>query len=180
VSEGRDIVAEFHKDSSGRLTLWSLTAMGHALGYRTTYDIEHSRRYGYIFDQCGAGGSDVVEVSGIYFASGDVKIKEKPTAVVDARDNPPWRSKRTRAIRERNRTRRLRTLPRAFALQPGWDLLDWLEHNAIQETSVYCSVCRDRLPDGGLCEHCWWCDTAGWYSTPSERCECKDREACRG
>jgi hypothetical protein len=75
-------------------------------------------------------------------------------------------------------------LPKAFlreaeVLQPGWDLLDWLEHFAIHGEAVWCSVCHDYYPGEELCKHCWWCDKTGWYSTPDERCKCKDQEECR-
>jgi hypothetical protein len=181
----RSIVAEFHKDSGGRLKLFSLTTIerrvngdGQEYFSRDIYDVEWSRTYGYLFDQSGAGGTKIVAVSGIYFVSGDVSVKEGPTQLVDAGDKPPWRSKRTRVIRARNRTRRLRALPKAFDLEPGWDLLDWLEHRAIPGDAVYCSTCRDFFPENSLCEHCWWCDQKHWYSTPAERCECKNREEC--
>ena len=177
----RAIVAEFHKDPGGRLELFSLVSIdkdGREYLWRTAYDVDRSRRYGYLFHESGAGGRGAVPVSGIYFASGDVSVKETPCQLVDARERSPWRGKRTRAIRHRNRTRRLRALPKAFDLEPGWDLLDWLEHRAINEEAVWCAECRDRLPSDELCAHCWWCEATGWYSTPSERCGCKDREAC--
>jgi hypothetical protein len=183
----RAIVAQFHKDSGGRLTMFSLTVIEHGTERdgreylcRKTYDVDHSRAYGYLFHQSGGGGSLPVNVQGIYFASGDVEIEEKPTQLVDARDKPPWRGKKTRAIRKRNRTRRLPRLPKAWTLEPGWDLLDWMHHNAIEQRAVWCSTCRDRFPEDSLCEHCWWCNVNGWYSTPAERCECKDREECYG
>jgi hypothetical protein len=128
----RAIVAEFHKDSGGRLKLWSMTVIkengrdGRVWICREQYNVEWSRKYGYIFEATGFGGScDAIDVSGIYFTSGDVKIKENPCQLVDARDKPPWRGKRTKAIRTRNRTRRLRVLPKVFELETGWDLLDF-------------------------------------------------------
>jgi hypothetical protein len=184
----RAIVAEFHKDSGGRLKLFAMTVIkeensrdGRVWIGRKEYDVEWSRKYGYIFDVSGSGGACVaIPVSGIYFVSGGVRVKENPTQLVDARDKPPWRGKRTKAIRQRNRTRRLLALPKAFELEADWDLLDWLEHNAINQPAVYCSVCRDWLPDTGydFCEHVWWCDKTCWYSTPGERCKCKDRNEC--
>ena len=172
----RAIVAEFHKDSGGRLTLFSLVTEDGE--YRRMYDVERSRKYGYLFHHSGSGGGGPVSVSGIYFTDGDVPVEETPCQLVDPKDRPPWRGKKTRAIRQRNRTRRLRALPKAFKLEPGWDLLDWLQHRAIEEDAVWCSVCRDNLPDSSLCEHCWWCDKTCWYSTPSERCKCENREEC--
>jgi hypothetical protein len=129
-----------------------------------------------------SGGFHEPEVSGIYFLAGDMKVKEKPCQLVDDRDKPPWKSKRTKAIRERNRTRRLAKLPKAFDMDGFENLLEWLQQNAIEGDAVYCSICRDYFPgtdDWNLCEHCWWCDKTGDYSTPSERCKCKDRDACR-
>lgn len=184
-SNQRATVAEFHKDSGGRLTLFSLTVLtpetagdGRRYVSRRIYDVEHSRKYGYIFHMSGGGGGSKIAVSGIYFAAGDVQIKEQPTTLVSARDKPPWRSKETRAIRARNRTRRLRRLPTAFNDSHSVDLLEWLQHHAIEGDAVYCSVCRDVFPETSLCEHCWWCNKTGLWSTPSERCKCLDREEC--
>jgi hypothetical protein len=180
----RTIVAEFHKSAGKRLTLWSLTVLergedgGREYISRTYYDVNWSRSYGYLFHQSGAGGGDDVEVGGIYFVSGDVTIKEMPCQLVDARDKPPWRGRRTRVIRARNRTRRMRALPKAFDIKPGHDLLDWLQWNAIQQEAVYCSICRDDLPGDQLCAHTWWCDEIGWYSTPSEPCGCAPGADC--
>jgi hypothetical protein len=170
MTERRAIVAEFHKDSGGRLTLISVTSVeDHGdYFYRKIYDVDHSKSHGYLFHQSGAGGSGPVPVNGPYFVSGNVEVKEGPNRLVN------------RKARKRSRTRRLRAVPVAFDLEQGWDLLDWLEHNAIQQDAVWCSVCRDHLPGDDLCEHCWWCDATGWYSTPSDRCKCKDREACYG
>ena len=188
-------VAEFYKDAGGKLTLYSLTSIGRGVDpngreytFRDYYDVEYSRRYGYLFHQSGAGGDGLVVVSGIYFASGKAAIKETPCKVVDSRDKPPWRGKKTRAIRALNRTRRLRKLPKSFTadtplsrgIKPGEDLLDWLEANAIQQDAVYCSGCRDFVPGNDLCQHCWWCDKTGRYSTPAERCKCANREECNG
>ena len=184
----RAMVAEFHKNSNGRLELFSLTAFtshvaqhdGKTYLSRDTYDVDYSREYGYIFHLSGGGGGHTVEVSGIYFTSGKVKIKEKPCQLVSPADKPPWRSKETRIIRERNKTRRLRKLPKAFRFEPGADILDWLESNAIRDEAVYCSECRDWVPGESLCGHCWWCDKSGMYSTPDERCKCKSRKECYG
>lgn len=183
---GRQIVAEFHKRAGGRLELFAITTLtkevgndGRAYLSRTQYDVDLSRKYGYIFDQSGFGGGSTVAVSGIYFASSGVSLKETPTQLVASTDKPPFRSKATKVIRQRNRTRRLRSLPRSFDLRPGWDLMDWLENNAIQSDSVWCSSCRDTFPEDSLCEHCWWCDQKCWWSTPSERCEHPGRD-CHG
>lgn len=181
----RATVAEFQKDSGGRLTLFSLTAITHETASdgrqyisRELYDVDHSREYGYIFHMSGGGGGSEVTVNGIYFATGDVRIKEQPTMLVSARDKPPWRSRETRAIRTRNRTRRLRRLPKAFNDGRSVDLLEWLQHHAIEGDAIYCSTCRDWLPETSLCGHSWWCHKTGAWSTSSERCKCKDREEC--
>lgn len=157
----RAIVAEFHKSAGGRLTLWAVTTLedeGHDWRSRTQYDVEHSRKYGYLFHQSGGGGGEPINVSGIYFVSGGAKVKENPCDLVDARDRPPWKSKRTRAIRKRNRTRQLRALPKAFDLEPGQDLLDWLQCRGIESDAVHCGVCRDWLPEDDACRHVFWCD----------------------
>jgi hypothetical protein len=186
----RIIVAEFHKDSRGHLELFSLTAIteskdrgdGKTYVGKEFFDVDYSRRFGYLFHMSGGGGDPLakVEVRGIYWASPIAKIKEKPTQLVDGNDSPPWKGKKTLAIRKRNRTRRLPNLPQAFKLEPGWDLLNWLENRAINDDAVYCSDCRDYVPGQELCQHCWWCDKTGWYSTPNERCKCKNRDECQG
>lgn len=34
----------------------------------------------------------------------------------------------------------------------------------------YCSECDEFFREDDLCEHIWWCDKCGWFSTPDERC----------
>lgn len=168
----RATVAEFHKEANGRFTLFSLTVVkegddrGRQYLVRETYDVDHSRRYGYLFEMSGCGGSHAVPVSGPYFATREIEVEEKPSTLVN------------RKARKRNRTRRLRAVPKAFDVAPGQDLLGWLECHGIQQKGIWCSECRDWVPSDELCEHCWWCDASAWYSTPSERCECKSREEC--
>jgi hypothetical protein len=185
------IVGTFYKTAGKRLTLDSITVLtesvsrhdGKTYRGRDGYDVDWSREYGYIFHNSSGGGEKTVEVSGIYFASGDVKIKEKPAEFVDVHDKPPWKGKKTLAIRKRNKTRRLAKLPKAFDMTGVSDLLAWLQYNGIEADAVYCSTCHDYFPgtdDWNLCEHCWWCSKTGWYSTPNERCKCKDREECDG
>lgn len=181
----RQIIAEFHKSAGRRLELFSLTTIEEKKGHdgqkylsRSTYDVDWSRTYGYVFHESGCGGRDEVDVRGIYWASGGTKVRELPTTLVSSSDKPPWKSKETLAIRKRNRTRRLRKLPKVFRLEAGHDLLGWLERNAIEDETVWCSTCRDRLPARDLCGHCWWCDRSCSYSTPDERCKCKDRTEC--
>ena len=184
------LVGTFYKTAGGRLTLDSLTTFtnewsNYARSYyvsRTGYDVDYSRRFGYLFHESSGGGENFVEVSGIYFASGKIEIKEEPAKFVDAHDKPPWKSKKTIAIRQRNKTRRLKKLPKAFDMTHCDNLLEWLEYNAIDADAVWCSICKDYFPgsdDWNFCEHLWWCDKSGNYSTPSERCKCKNREECR-
>ena len=182
----RQIVAEFHKSAGGRLSLWSVTTItekplkdgsGETYLSRDIYDVEQSRQFGYIFHQSGGGGRGPVPVEGIYFATPGAEVEERPCQLVDARDKPPWRGKKTRAIRARNKTRRLRALPKAFAPPAGGDLMNWLEVEGIQSEAVWCSECRDAYPSDQLCEHCFWCDKIGWYSTPTDRCKCSEAEA---
>jgi hypothetical protein len=172
MNDKRTILAEFQKKASGRLELFSLTTFEDCGAYlsRKTYNVDWSKRYGYLFEQTGFGGGTEVEVGGIYFLSGpvDVKIVERPTTLVSGDDRPPWRSAATKKIRQRNRTRRLQKLPKEFALEGG-DLLDWLRRNGIEEDGVWCSACRDYMPGQSLCRHIWWCDVSCWYSTPEDR-----------
>lgn len=175
----RKIVAEFQKNARGHLILFALTTISEK-GGREQYDVDHSRSYDYLFHLSGAGGGPTVEVSGIYFASPGASVKEERCTLVSADDKPPWLSKKTAAIRNRNRTRRLRSLPKSFALEAGWDLLTWLEYNAIQSDSVWCSTCRDCFPETDTCDHCWWCNQIGEWSTPDERCECEPGKGCHG
>jgi hypothetical protein len=182
----RAIVAQFHKTAGGRFELWSLTTIteepakdgsGEVWLSKAVYNVDWSRKYGYLYHQSGAGGSRPVPVNGIYFASGDVQIKEQPCLLCErSKATGRWRS---REIRARNKTRRLRILPKAFRMDSG-NLFDWLEVNGIEGDSVYCSECRDNFPGDWLCEHCWWCEKIGWWSTPSERCDCKNQEECYG
>lgn len=178
-SPQRAIVAEFHQNAGGRLTLFAMTVEGDS--YRKTYDVEHSRRYGYLFHCSGSGGSGPVPVSGAYFVSGNLDVREEPTQLVHAGDRPPWRSSETSAIRERNRTRRLDRLPKSFDLEPGMDLLGWLRRNAIEQDAVWCAECRDWNRGDELCKHMWWCDEVGWYApgcSPCKKCidgHCRDR-----
>lgn len=174
----RAVLGEFVKRAGKPLELNALTVI-EELGdhfIRRIYDVDLSRKWGYLFHESGAGGSCTVPVHGIYHVSGNIAVKERPTNLVDARDRPPWRSKKTLAIRALNRTRRLRSLPPSF--RGCADLLDWLERNGIQQDAVWCSECRDFVPGDILCEHCWWCDKSGWYSTPSDRRACANQQEC--
>lgn len=185
MTEKRAIVAQFHKTAGRRFELWSITTIteetardgsGKTWLARVIYDVDWSRGYGYLYHRSGGGGSGPVKVDSIYFASGDVEIEEQPCRLMErSKATGHWL---TREIRARNKTRRLRSLPKEFRLEDGGDLMEWLEVNGINQDAVWCSECRDSMPGDSLCEHCWWCDKIGWYSTPSDRCGCKDREAC--
>lgn len=159
----RPTVAEFYKEPNGRLRLFSLVVTnerndrGRPYTMRETYDVDWSKRYGYIFEQSGFGGDDAVTVTGPYFVRGAIPVKEQ---------------RAHRRARKGNRTRRLRAVPRAFDLSGGQDLLEWLQCHGIEDKAVWCSECDDYHPGDQLCEHCWWCDEIGWYSTPSEPCGC--------
>jgi hypothetical protein len=177
VSNPRAIVAQFHKSAGGRLTLWSVVCIeeekardgGDDVWFsRKFYDVELSRKYGYLYHHSGSGGSGLVRVDGIYFATGDVSIKEEPCQLLErSKLTGRWK---TKDIRARNKTRRLPALPKAFQ-NPDGDLMDWLERHAIEGDAVYCSECRDYFPEDSTCRHCWWCDKMCWWSTPSERCD---------
>jgi len=179
----RSIVAQFHKSAGGRLTLWSLVSIEEEKARdgsddiwlnRKTYDVDLSRKYGYLYHQSGGGGSGPIHVDSIYFFSGEVAVEERPCQLLErSKSTGRWKS---RAIRARNKPRLLRMPPKAFRIDGGY-LLNWLEVNGIDQDSVYCSECRDSMPGNELCQHCWWCEKIGWYSTPSERCGHK-REEC--
>ena len=182
------VLAEFHKDASKRLNLFSIYVVSEGkswdgkkdVRWADGYDVEWSKTYGSYIFHYSSSGMWPKHISGIYFLSGDVKVKEKPCELVDAHDNPPWKSKRTRIIRERNRTRRLKKLPKSFDMSDSANLFEWLQNNGIESGATWCSECRDWLPEDAyvLCDHCWWCTKTGLYSTPHERCKCKNRDEC--
>jgi hypothetical protein len=179
----RAIVAQFYKTAGGRFELWSLVSIENKKAkdgsdetwfMRTTYDVDLSHKFGYLYYQSGCGGSGPVSVDGIYFTSGEVTVKEEPNQLCErSKTTLRWK---TKEIRARNKTRRLRKLPKLFRSE--FDLLEWLELNGINQPAIWCSECKDIMPEDKLCEHCWWCETNGWYSTPSERCGHK-REECQ-
>lgn len=172
----RSIVAQFIIDSGGRFSLWSLTVLeevqptfGKSYMDRREYDVETSKEYGYIFHHCGSGGGRRVLVDSPYLVTGNsLAIRKRPCLLMQWPSEPTGR--RTRAIRKRNKPRQLSTPPKGFDLRPDEDFLDWLQRTSIESDAVYCSECRDFFPEDNTCEHVWWCDKAGWWSTPSEPC----------
>ena len=181
----RIVVGQFIKCAGSPPELTCLTVIEEKAAYgggvclaRTTYDVDFSKKWGYIFNESGGGGSGPIKVDGIYHVAGSVAIEECPTTLIDSADNPPYRSRKTKAIRTLNRTRRLRALPKAF--RGDGDLLEWLERNGIQDRIIYCSACSDCMPSDNLCKHCWWCEKIAWYSTPTDRCGCATRLICDG
>lgn len=181
----RTVVAEFYRPPHGITRLHSLVVIeaktsrdGKPYTSRDYYDVDWSRTYGYIFDQSGCGGGrDPVKVRGLHYICGDeIDLIPEPCTWCDGHHKE--RKRRTKLIRRVNRTRRLQSLPRGIELRPGEDLLDYLERDGIQGDSVWCSICCDHFPESSLCQHIWWCDRSCWWSTPSDRCKCKDREEC--
>ena len=169
----RGILAEFFKDTSKRVRLYSLRVVekyrAHDGGYHdryTEYDVDWCRRDScYLYNMSGCGpAKQHLPARGIFYCSGPVKKRRYPSRWV---------------ARDRNQTRQLARLPRHLGqgLQ-GRDLLEWLQNNAVEQSAVYCSTCRDYLPDDALCKHFWWCDQSGEHSTPGNRCECKNRDEC--
>ena len=188
----QSIVAEFHASANRHLELFSLRLVKDKLIRNDEirvvtrvdyYDVEYSKTHGYMYHLSG-GGPALVTVSGLYWVDGPASIVERPCALVDGSDSPPWR--KTKAIRDRNRTRRLRSLPVEFLdnqqvdSQRPRNLWDWLTTNGMETDTVYCSVCKDSMPreDQYLCSHIWWCERTCEYSTPDERCTCKRRAEC--
>lgn len=201
----REVVGMFYKDSSNRIRLNNLVVLqecgkndGNVYLVCEQWDVDYSRKYGYLYHMSGCGGDESIEVRGIYHTTATYMAKrllgestgalvpliiiEKEPQWVDSRDKAPFDNKpRTLAVRKRNRTRRISNLPKDIVLREGQDLLDWLDSNGINGDAVWCSTCKDYVPgaDYDLCEHCWWCDKIGTYSTPNDRCGCKSREECR-
>lgn len=179
----RAIIAEFFRHAGGATRLHSLTVVsdytcndGRILRSKKTYDVEWSHRYGYyLFHNSGSGGSERVSVMGAYFTSGPAIVRETKSTWCHRPDSS---GRKTHIVRKRNRTRRLTCLPEHIDLRPGHDLLDWLKWENVEQDAVWCSECKDWLRGDYLCEHTWWCDKIGWYSTPSDRCG-HDREECQ-
>lgn len=149
----RTIVAEFFKRPSGHPRLHALYVMTEGYDLRSgCYDVEWSKYHNcYLFHLSGSSSAD--SAGGIYWATPGFVVKEEPcqwcSGEEDGLDGP-----KTRKIRERNITRRLRRLPMHLLPDANEDLLDWLDSNAIEDDAVFCSECDDWYPGNDLCEHC--------------------------
>lgn len=180
------IIAEFYKRKGQRLELFSLTVDAQTLDHRgapmmerSVYNVDLSKRFGYLYDCSGFGGfGRPVTVSGPYFVRGDIKVKETPSRLFDPSDRPPHRGVKTKAIRALNKTHQLHDLPKYF--RGEGNLWKWLQRNGIETKPVYCSECADHMPEDELCEHCRWCEQIHWFPTPDERCDCATLAVCSG
>lgn len=172
----RAIVATFHRSASGMTRLYAVTAVsdfecsdGRVIRTCVHYDVDWSKSCDcYLFHRSGHGGGEPVEVEGLFFASGPVQVERKPSMWCSPGGEKDVRG--TRRIRRRNPTRRMMKLPRHIALDPGHDLLNWLELENVQQDAVWCHECHENVRGDYLCAHIWWCEKIGWYSTPSEPC----------
>lgn len=180
------VVGHFYRSGNGDTRLFALTVIREGVSRHTggayiskgTYDVEWSKRYGYLFGMTGCGGGGrTVEVDGLFHCSGDIEIERKPCRLVDLRDKPRYCGRATRRIRRINATRRMMRPPIHIDLRHGQNLFDWLVSNGIEQDAVWCAECRDWVRGDYLCKHCWWCDKNRWYSTPSESCG-HPREEC--
>lgn len=199
-TQRREILAEFWCDEDGKLWLNSMSVSEPRVGrtgeaHRSLdhYDVDWCKRDGqYLFHQSGGGGSWPQEARGIYWRTDGFRVKERAAQWCSVGEDGAIDRAATKYTRMRNRTRRLRLLPKEFrgakhfeyrfplkAIVAAGDLLDWLEQNGQQEESVFCGECGDDLPGDDLCVHCWWCEAVGWYVTPTEGEVCFDAD-CRG
>lgn len=182
----RELLATFFCDEDGKLWLHALSVSEPKTGYNGKeywsldhYDVDWCKRDNcYLFHCSGGGGAFPQVVEGIYWRTAGFRVRERAAKWCNG-DGDGIDHAATKYIRMRNRTRRLIKLPKDlrgakhydYSVSPcrvsEGDLLDWLEHNARQEDSVFCGECADDLPGDDLCGHCWWCETVGWYVTPS-------------
>lgn len=127
--------------------------------YGDTYDVEYCKRdrqLYYHLSGCGPIREFHVSKGRGYWAAGGIVVKA---------DDGARRLKRAKGKKAFERI-----------LNGDWTLGDYQ-----QSETEYCPTCDDYLPSGDtdeLCEHCWWCDDAGWWSKPGERCPW-DCDACR-
>jgi hypothetical protein len=125
---------------------------------RTYYDVEWCRRDQclYIHESGGSTSPIAVRKGTDFWACADAPIKIEDGAT------------------RRKRSKFRKKLQTAIA---G----DWVAGISGGECT-YCPVCEDYLPTEDTyhpCAHIWWCDDAGWWSTPGERCpwDCADCRA---
>lgn len=163
-------IAIFHKRPNGHFELFSVYTSGPDFTHTTGYDVDWCKRDGLYYYHMSSGGpllpDHPMPVDGIYWSERPDIVKEQPSTLVNA------------ASRKRNKTRRLARIPKAFT-RDRWksnatypDIFAWLEDNGVQGSVNYCSECEDEIPDDQPCEHIWWCEEHGLWSTPSERIEC--------
>lgn len=174
------VAVAFFKKPNGRFELFSIfTSEGPDFRSCSGYDVDWCKRDGVYYYHNSSGSpllpNDPIEIDGIYWCLRPEIVKAKRCNLI-GREN-----------RKRNKTRRLLTIPKAFT-HDRWnanksysDIFDWLQENGIEDSTNYCSECEDSIPDGEPCEHIWWCDEHGIWSTPTERdrgfkCDC---ESCK-
>lgn len=129
---------------------------------RATYDVEWSKR-----DRClyshhsgSGGGHHVVDPRDVYWVA-------KGQTLLVATNKAPWR-------REFGPGevvgKRLKTLPKGYSKAT---LIELVQSQDIE--CNWCSMCDSWIPttDAGdhPCDHIHWCEGAGWWSTPDERCD---------
>lgn len=132
---------------------------------RATYDFEWCKRDGCLYkhDSGSGGGPFPVDERMTYWAAPDAKlVGDYDVDEREYRELPPGPPP----------GQRLAEAPE------GYPLATLLDDTSEGET-VYCSKCDDWLPGEDTyhpCDHIRWCDRAGWWSTPDERCPagCED------
>lgn len=156
--DNEDIVmVEFRKEEGkDELVPWEITTQHGEYSRISRYDIEYTKTYGYYcYSLSGSGGNmSLWHPDAFYLRDDHVNqgVCENFSLYSD---------------------KRLIEFPLA---QEKWD--EFLEQ-LIEGETVYCSECDDRLPERAAyrpCEHVWYCDDCSQYSTPDERCECKEEE----
>lgn len=142
-----------------------------------TYDAEWCKRDKtlYLHDS-GSGGSELLctDDNTTFWAAPEVTFGEWDEATRQYVQIPTHKGTRLKLARWKKRIEAGITDCQAYG--NGWSI-------EIGECE-YCPACDDYLPTGDcykLCSHCWWCDDAGWWSKPGERCpwdcqDCTDRE----
>lgn len=131
---------------------------------KATYDAEWCKRDGCLyFHDSGSGGAFVVSPGSTYWLHPDCSV------VVPSRERPYYRPPMSG---DDTGTRLAKPLPEYS--------LAWILSECGDDTECeYCPTCDDYLPSSDcytLCDHVFWCDAAGWWSKPGERCpdDCED------